>query len=1118
MVDIRFSRNEYTWANQGIVPAMADAVELTKTIQERALEALRAHRATLGEDTAVRIYVGSTEPVGAAHGDFWWNGDSRQRKDSWAGEASRTNLFTDQRPLEAMPNHYVTNGSMSLYLGNEIRYVMTAGGEFRAGFNITGTGTHTFAFEFRSTTVSALRSFHLRTSDGAIDRYVVLPAYEEWLRVEDTVTGPVQVYLTPEAAENPDAGDVVFVKDIIVEAGADAGAFFDGAMPMCSWTGTPGLSTSTYTPGWTLAPALSDLIAILTQTSYEDGFVDIYLGPEIPLFPGEGDLWDDGAEFKVFDGMGWQILIDDTGTVIDETTRDRVKPIVGEIIDPIILPIQEDIEQIGGEVSAVSEWVNVTGAQLDANLAQAQIDLAAAQAALNAAIADLDTLENITLPALDLEITTTQGELDTLANTTIPALYTRLDEAETDLYYLSNTTLPALNTQITDAQSALNAAFPSGVFDVEGALDTTITGTVIEYAVNSSETVAPTTDWSTTQPTRTPGTFVWFRTKITYGSGTTNTSSAALLTGNTGATGPEGPQGSQGIQGPPGDDGVSTYTWLKYADTPTTGMSDTPAGKTYMGLAHNKPTATESSDYGDYQWSLIRGEDGIDGEPGIPGPPGEDGQTTYTWVKYAPNGAPTAAQMSDSPTDMTHIGLAFNKTTATESTVPTDYQWALIQGAPGADGISITSVTPYFLQQVSDTAPAKPTDSPPPAPWTTTEPTWVSGQNLYRTERIIYSDTSFVYTDVSKVAAYAAADAAMLAANSKNTNTYTDLVRPALPGGNPAVTGRRVGDVHRWRYTDNGEVIKEIILNDSNAWQDIQFGDSVLTTLDVGKLTAGTATIQTAVIQALAVEIATIIELAADRITSGTIAAGRIDTTALAAAIATIIELDAGTITSGTIDTARLNATEIAAQIATIIELNADRIVAGEIGAARINTIEMAAALANIITANIENLRVGTGTMDTAVINKLWTDVVRSRKITTDMLIVGSGDNLVADPYFVDTELSNARGARSQGTWTRANESPLDPASPLVFQVSAGSVRYLRLLGVDLSTESTWGSRVEPGTKYRVRYDYRRTGTVSTVTVRPRVRWVNHLGNVSTDTPRAAYAGTTTSWQQDEVE
>lgn len=77
-----------------------------------------------------------------------------------------------------------------------------------------------------------------------------------------------------------------------------------------------------------------------------------------------------------------------------------------------------------------------------------------------------------------------------------------------------------------------------------------------------------------------------------------------------GDTGPQGPQGQDGENGEDGEDGQTYYTWLKYADTPTSGMSDSPDGKKYMGLAHNKTTATESTNYSDYTWSLITGDKG----------------------------------------------------------------------------------------------------------------------------------------------------------------------------------------------------------------------------------------------------------------------------------------------------------------------------------------------------------------------------------------------------------------------------------------------------------------------------------------------------------------------------
>ena len=131
------------------------------------------------------------------------------------------------------------------------------------------------------------------------------------------------------------------------------------------------------------------------------------------------------------------------------------------------------------------------------------------------------------------------------------------------------------------------------------------------------------------------------------------------------------------FEGPKGEDGQTLYTWIKYADSPTSGMSDNPDGKQYMGIAYNKTTPTESTDYSDYQWSLIVGE-------GVPGPAGEDGQTLYTWIKYADNAQ--GGEMSDNPNGKTYIGIAYNKTTATESNNPDDYAWSLIQGPQGIPG------------------------------------------------------------------------------------------------------------------------------------------------------------------------------------------------------------------------------------------------------------------------------------------------------------------------------------------------------------------------------------------------------------------------------------------------
>mgnify|MGYP005750919687 CR=1 FL=1 len=167
-----------------------------------------------------------------------------------------------------------------------------------------------------------------------------------------------------------------------------------------------------------------------------------------------------------------------------------------------------------------------------------------------------------------------------------------------------------------------------------------------------------------------------------------------------------GPQGEQGIPGPAGVDGKTLYTWIKYADTPTSGMSDTPDGKDYIGIAYNKESATESIDYSDYQWSKYVGPDGI------PGPAGADGKTYYTWIKYATSS--TGENISDNPTGKTYIGIAYNKETADESNNPSDYTWSLFQGPEGIPGpAGADGKTSYFHIRYSENSDGNPMTTTP---------------------------------------------------------------------------------------------------------------------------------------------------------------------------------------------------------------------------------------------------------------------------------------------------------------------------------------------------------------------------------------------------------------------
>ena len=397
---------------------------------------------------------------------------------------------------------------------------------------------------------------------------------------------------------------------------------------------------------------------------------------------------------------------------------------------------------------------------------------------------------------------------------------------------------------ITEAEAALAAAEEarSRATAAEQAVAVAVVGSEVEYAKNLSPTNPPTTGWAESQ-THTEGSYIWQRTKVTYGDGTSVYTSPVLMTGNT---------------GPSGD---SLYTWFKYADTPTTGMSNSPVGKSYIGIAYNQPTDTPSSDYGDYEWTLFKGD------------PGDSGDTLYTWVKYAVSD--TGAGMSDGPEGKDYIGLAFNKTSPVASDFASDYTWTLIKGAPGdpgdpgEDGVSVESITPFFHRTPKTSpAPANPGGvATPPEPWTETEPSYVVDTALWRTDRVVYSDGSVSYTTVTRVTAYDVAAQAMLSASGKNSIIRSTLdasgsVHPQT--GQPNVegdewwklnvlnaAGRTVG---RWQW-------------DGDSWVPVKISHEVIDSVDVNQLKVhGTGVIDTAVIEKLWAEMAHIVKLSANQI------------------------------------------------------------------------------------------------------------------------------------------------------------------------------------------------------------------------------------------------------------
>ncbi|MGX9522504.1 phage tail tip protein J-related protein [Vibrio mediterranei] len=68
----------------------------------------------------------------------------------------------------------------------------------------------------------------------------------------------------------------------------------------------------------------------------------------------------------------------------------------------------------------------------------------------------------------------------------------------------------------------------------------------------------------------------------------------------------------------------------------------------------------------------------------LKGAPGNDATERYTWIKWSNNA--DGSSPSDDPTNKRYLGVAYNKTTPTESNNPHDYQWFLAKGNDGNDG------------------------------------------------------------------------------------------------------------------------------------------------------------------------------------------------------------------------------------------------------------------------------------------------------------------------------------------------------------------------------------------------------------------------------------------------
>ncbi len=140
-------------------------------------------------------------------------------------------------------------------------------------------------------------------------------------------------------------------------------------------------------------------------------------------------------------------------------------------------------------------------------------------------------------------------------------------------------------------------------------------------------------------------------------------------------------KGEDGANGTDGTDGLSSYLHIAYATSSDggTGFSTTISeGKTYMGT-YTDFTITDSSVASDYDWTLIKGADGVNGDQ------------LYLHIAYATADDGSVGFSTTIATEKTYIGT-YTDTVEADSTNPTYYTWALFKGIDGTDGADGTSV------------------------------------------------------------------------------------------------------------------------------------------------------------------------------------------------------------------------------------------------------------------------------------------------------------------------------------------------------------------------------------------------------------------------------------------
>lgn len=271
-------------------------------------------------------------------------------------------------------------------------------------------------------------------------------------------------------------------------------------------------------------------------------------------------------------------------------------------------------------------------------------------------------------------------------------------------------------TAIDGRVSTVEQSIGSIVQRVEGVEEVAVASVVVQYALSTSQTTAPSSGWSATAPAWESGKYMWQRTITTYADSTQEHPHQTVSD----ATCIQGAKGEDGTSGSPGANGYNTaivYLYKRAATAPSIGWTNTltydfasksltslpsgwsqtfPSGSDplYITVATAYSQGTQDTiAYTEWTTPVLLVENGEDGATGPQGPQGETGATGATGPQgpqgetgaTGPAGLNSAAvflyQRAASAPSPPSIPVLYNFSTGINSTVT---PWS--KTIPAADG------------------------------------------------------------------------------------------------------------------------------------------------------------------------------------------------------------------------------------------------------------------------------------------------------------------------------------------------------------------------------------------------------------------------------------------------